>query len=141
MTRPGLLLACLVLIGAAASTFAADTKPAAKYTCPPDRIEQGAQPPKGREWKCTTREGVVDGLWLTWYDDHQLLSERTMKLGKEHGRQRMWWPTGQLMMEGVSVDGHRYQGFKYWAIDGTPTELEIETETVKQPYQPPGSKP
>jgi hypothetical protein len=102
-------------------------------TCPADRIAQGQQPPAGLEWKCTTKEGVVDGLWVTWYDNRQMLSERHMKLGKEHGRQRSWWPNGQLMMEGVSVDGHRYQGFKYWAVDGTPTQLEIKTETVKQP--------
>ncbi|HSB96955.1 MAG TPA: hypothetical protein VLC91_10925 [Spongiibacteraceae bacterium] len=110
-------------------------------TCPADHIAQGNQPPAGLEWKCTTKAGVVDGLWRTWYNDRQLLSERQMKLGKEHGRQRMWWPNGQLMMEGVSVDGHRYQGFKYWAADGTPTQLEIKTETVMQPLVPGAAKP
>lgn len=104
-------------------------------SCPPDRVATGRQPPAGHEWKCTTKDGVPDGPWLTWYDDHQLLSERHMKLGKEHGRQRMWWPNGQLMMEGVSVEGHRYQGFKYWTADGVPTQLEVQTENVTQPYQ------
>jgi hypothetical protein len=137
VTAPGSLLLAALLVGGTATAAVADER----RTCPPDRIAQGEQPPAGREWKCTTRDGVVDGPWLTWYDDQQLLSERNMKLGKEHGRQRMWWPNGQLMMEGVSVDGHRYQGFKYWSVDGTPTELEIQTETVTQPYQPPPTKP
>jgi len=133
VTAPGfLLLAGFLVIGASSIATAAEP-----YTCPPGHQEQGRQPPAGLEWKCTTRDGVVDGPWVTWYDDHQLLSERNMKLGKEHGRQRMWWPNGQLMMEGVSVEGHRYQGFKYWSVDGTPTELEIQAETVTQPYQPP----
>lgn len=122
-------IACLC--AAAALATAADLT-----SCPPDHIAQGNQPPAGREWKCTTKDGIPDGPWLTWYDDHQLLSERHMKLGKEHGRQRMWWPNGQLMMEGVSVEGHRYQGFRYWTIDGVPTELEVQTETVTQPYAP-----
>lgn len=139
VTAPGfLLLAGFLVIGS--SILAPSLADAEEQrTCPPDHIEQGRQPPAGLEWKCTTPDGVPDGPWLTWYDDRQLQSERTMKRGKEHGRQRMWWPNGQLMMEGVSVDGHRYQGFKYWAVDGTPTELEIRAETVTQPYQP--SKP
>lgn len=122
-------IACLFATAALAT--AADLP-----SCPPDHIAQGNQPPAGREWKCTTKDGIPDGPWLTWYDEHQLLSERHMKLGKEHGRQRMWWPNGQLMMEGVSVEGHRYQGFRYWTIDGVPTELEVQTETVTQPYAP-----
>ncbi len=103
---------------------------AAPLTCPADHIAQGKPPPAGHEWKCTTKDGIVDGLWLTWYGDKQLLSERHMKLGKEHGPQRMWWPNGQLMMDGISVEGHRYQGFKYWSADGKPAQLEVQTETV-----------
>lgn len=125
-----------LLIPLAVLLIAPGTSASDPTACPKDHVVEGAQPPKGLEWKCTTKDGVVDGAWLTWYDDHQLLSERTMKLGKEHGRQRMWWPNGQLMMEGISVDGHRYKGFKYWTMDGAPTELEVETETVTQPYKP-----
>jgi hypothetical protein len=125
------LLASLVLLLFCSTIH--HTAAAQPLACPADHVAQGQQPPAGLEWKCTTKDGVVDGLWVTWYNDKQMLSERHMKLGKEHGRQRSWWPNGQLMMEGVSVDGHRYQGFKYWAVDGTPTQLEIKTETVTQP--------
>ncbi len=72
------------------------------------------------------------------------MSERNMKLGKEHGRQRSWWPNGQLMMEGISVDGNRYKGFKYWSITGQQTDLNIETETITKPLENPkttGVKP
>jgi hypothetical protein len=34
------------------------------------------------------------------------------------------------MMEGISYEGNRYKGFKYWSINGEPTELNIETETI-----------
>jgi hypothetical protein len=56
-----------------------------------------------------------------------------MKDGVEHGQQRGWWPNGQLMLEGISVNGTRYKGFKYWGIDGTPTDLGIQPEVVEQP--------
>lgn len=100
--------------------------------CPANSHPLGAAPPKGFEWKCVGADEVVDGPWLTWYANGQLMSERHMKRGREHGRQRSWWPNGQLMMEGVSVEGHRYQGFKYWDISGRPTRLNVQTENVLQ---------
>lgn len=98
--------------------------------CPKDTHAEGAAPPTGLERKCVTANGLAEGPWLTWYSSGQLLSERTMKLGREHGRQRSWWPNGQLMMEGISYEGSRYKGFKYWSITGAPAELNIETQTV-----------
>lgn|GEM_PF-900789 len=98
--------------------------------CPPGNRAIGERPPKGTEWKCVNKDGLVDGPWLTWYDNGQLMSERRMKLGKEHGQQRSWWPNGQLMMEGISYEGNRYKGFKYWSITGAPAALDIKTETV-----------
>lgn len=103
---------------------------AATPECPAGHHERGKKPPAGFDWQCLDPKGQADGPWLTWYSNGQLMSERQMKSGKEHGRQRSWWPNGQLMMEGVSFEGNRYKGFKYWSIDGEPTELNIETETV-----------
>ncbi len=99
-------------------------------SCPPDHHQRGKRPPAGTEWQCLDQKGLADGPWLMWYDNGQLMSERQMKHGKEHGRQRSWWPNGQLMMEGISYEGHRYKGFKYWSMDGEPTELNIKTETI-----------
>jgi hypothetical protein len=127
----------LLSLGATLSAAAVVALPA----CPPGTHPSGAEPPAAYEWKCLAADGRVDGPWLNWYDNGQLLSERHMKKGKEHGRQRSWWPNGQLMMEGVSVDGHRYQGFKYWTVTGEPTQLNVEKETVGQPAAPVGSKP
>lgn len=98
--------------------------------CPKDTHAEGAAPPKGFERKCVTATGLAEGPWLTWYSNGQLLSERNMQQGREHGRQRSWWPNGQLMMEGISFEGSRYKGFKYWSIDGSPADLNIETQTV-----------
>lgn len=117
--------------------FAAVLLPAAVAgadpTCPAGTSAVGSAPPAGREWKCVAADGSVDGPWLTWYDSGQLMSERQLQKGREHGRQRSWWPNGQLMMEGVSYQGNRYQGFKYWTITGAPTELHMQTETVGAP--------
>lgn len=122
-----------VSLSIAIALLACNTVYADVPACPAGSHAVGAKPPQGLEWKCVNRDGKEDGPWLTWYENGQLLSERHMKLGKEHGRQRSWWPNGQLMMEGVSVEGNRYQGFKYWSITGEPAELEIETQTVTQP--------
>ena len=116
-----------LLLGAAlAQTAAAIDLP----TCPTATHAVGAAPPAGFEWHCETDSGVPEGAWLTWYESGQLMSERHMKNGREHGRQRSWWPNGQLMMDGVSVDGNRYQGFKYWSIDGSPAQLDVKVQPV-----------
>lgn len=133
-----LLRVCMVILPLLAThSFADATKTAASakatpisQSCPVGHRERGDKPPKGIEWQCLDQNGQPDGPWLTWYSSGQLMSERQMKQGKEHGRQRSWWPNGQLMMEGISYEGNRYKGFKYWSIDGKPTELNIETETV-----------
>ena len=100
--------------------------------CPPKTHAVGKAPPDGVEWRCETAGGVAEGPWLRWYDNGQPMSESHMKNGLEHGRQRAWWPNGQLMLEGVSVEGNRYKGFKYWGIDGTPTDLGIKPDTVER---------
>lgn len=128
--EPNIIVTPAVLLLIAAAT-AGTHAPA--LTCPAGSQPEGTAPPQGSEWRCVDAEGRANGPWLTWYASGQLLSERQMKDGKEHGRQRSWWPNGQLMMEGVSVEGHRYQGFRYWSITGEPTEVEVRTETVRQP--------
>lgn len=120
----------LVIALFSALPYAEEPAAEKKAACPADHRGVGQKPPAGHEWKCVDSNGVADGLWLTWYGDGQLMSERSMKHGKEHGRQRSWWPNGQLMMEGISYEGNRYKGFKYWSINGEPAELNIETETV-----------
>lgn len=111
--------------------------------CPPQAYAVGKAPPDGFDWHCETAAGVAEGPWLRWYDNGTPQSERQMKNGLEHGRQRAWWPNGQLMLDGVSVDGNRYKGFKYWGIDGTPSDLGIRPDIVEQKSQPssPSDKP
>jgi hypothetical protein len=126
---------CLLALAIVSTPLYADVPP-----CPKDTRAEGAAPPVGFERKCVAANGLAEGPWLTWYSNGQLLSERGMKQGREHGRQRSWWPNGQLMMEGISYEGSRYKGFKYWSINGAPTELNLETQTVTKPVdatQPP----
>lgn len=105
--------------------------------CPPGTTIEGAGPPAGLERKCVGADGLAEGPWLTWYGSGQLMSERGMKRGREHGRQRSWWPNGRLMMEGTSYEGNRYQGFKYWSIDGAPAALDVDTQTITRPLDAP----
>lgn len=123
------LSTCIVGLLVAANVRAATTLPA----CPAGTHAVGKAPPEGFEWRCENASGKVEGPWLLWYEDGRPMSERHMKDGVEHGRQRGWWPNGQLMLEGVSVNGSRYKGFKYWSFDGTPTDLGIQPEVVQQP--------
>lgn len=123
-TRPATIAALLILL---ATPAVAANLP----SCPEGSHVTGQSPPKGFEWRCDNAAGVPEGPWLTWYDDGSPMSERHMKNGREHGRQRSWWPNGQLMMEGISVDGNRYSGFKYWGIDGAPTSLGIKKDVIE----------
>ncbi len=91
--------------------------------CPEGTHAEGAAPPVGLELRCLDAEGRAEGPWRTWYDNGQLMSERSMKQDIEHGIQRSWWPNGQLMMEGVSYQGARVQGFRFWSITGQPSTL------------------
>jgi hypothetical protein len=147
--RLTLILVALLLIGNLLTDKAwggvvSATDIAKTAACPPDTHAVGAKPPKGSEWKCVDDKGIVNGPWLTWYGNGQLMSERHMKLGKEHGQQRSWWPNGQLMMEGISYEGNRYKGFKYWSITGEPAALDIQTDTITKSVdanKPSGAKP
>ncbi len=91
--------------------------------CPAGTHAEGAVPPAGYELRCVDADGRTEGVWRTWYESGQPMSERSMKQGLEHGLQRSWWPNGQLMMEGVSIDGSRVQGFRFWSITGQPSRL------------------
>ena len=135
------ILRSLLIAIAAMALFPIPFSHAEDSKCPADHRERGKKPPAGTDWQCVDKNGQPDGPWMTWYGNGQLMSERQMKNGKEHGRQRSWWPNGQLMMEGISYEGNRYKGFKYWSITGEPTELNIETETVTKQVDETGKSP
>ncbi len=118
----GLLLPASIQAGDTPAT-AADATDSGAHTCPDGTHAEGAAPPEGFELRCLDAEGRAEGPWRNWYDNGQLLSERSMKQGREHGRQRSWWPNGQLMMDGISINGSRVQGFRFWSITGQPSKL------------------
>lgn len=94
-----------------------------ELSCPAGTRAEGASPPAGLELRCVDAAGRAEGPWRTWYENGALMSERSMKEDREHGRQRSWWPNGQLMMEGVSFNGTRVKGFRFWSITGQPNDL------------------
>lgn len=92
--------------------------------CPDSARPVGAAPPAGRELRCELPDGTPHGPWLTWYEDGQPMTRRTLREGEEHGLQESWWPNGQRMMRGISVHGNRFQGFEYWDPQGEPVAPE-----------------
>lgn len=105
----------------------------AEFDCPENTIKQGNPPPISNQVKCVDSEGLQDGPFWMWYGNGQLMQSLHFKHGKEHGKQQAWFPNGNPMMEGVSIEGKRYQGFKYFNYNGEPVTLEFTTidETIK----------
>jgi hypothetical protein len=99
---------------------------AAAMECPEGSHLEGHPPPAGEELKCVLPDGSLHGPYKHWYSNGQLMQLFHYDHGREHGKQQAWWPNGQLMMEGVSMDGKRYQGFRYWDISGQETRLQID---------------
>ena len=105
----------------------------AEYDCPENTKKIGVPPPKGTQVKCVNAQNQQHGPFWLWYGNGQMMQALNFKNGKEHGKQKAWFPNGNLMMEGVSIEGKRYQGFKYFNYFGEPVELNFETieETIK----------
>lgn len=97
------------------------------YSCPEGTKQIGEPPPKSNQVKCVNQQDEQDGPYWQWYGNGQLMQAMNFKNGLEHGKQKAWFPNGNLMMEGVSVEGKRYQGFKYFNYHGEPVEIKIKT--------------
>ena len=117
--------------------FAASAS-AQPLSCPEPAQPVGASPPAAFELKCALADGTAHGPWLSWYESGELMSRHNMRNGVEHGLQEGWWPNGARMMRGISVDGHRYQGFEYWNLQGEPVDLEVEAQPVSLEQLPAG---
>jgi MORN repeat protein len=100
---------------------------AAEFSCPEGTELQGKAPPDGLELKCVLADGSLHGPYQHWYSNGQLMQSLHYDHGKEHGEQKAWWPNGQKMMEGTSMNGKRYQGFRYWDISGKESSIQFET--------------
>lgn len=136
--RTPLFIALLTLL----PTVAASEEP--EPGCPDGSRSVGAAPPAGLERYCLDARDQAQGTWLNWYESGQMMSARQMRDGREHGLQRSWWPNGQLMMEGVSMEGQRVQGFRYWSITGQAATLPARSTAGPEKNHerhPPGSGP
>lgn len=112
---------------------------AQQIVCPEGSKLSGSPPPSGTEFFCKKEDGSLHGPYQKWYDNGQLMLLQKYKKGKEHGEQKSWWPNGQLMMQGTSINGRRYQGFKYWDITGK--SKTINTEAVEHSITSQSIKP
>lgn len=100
----------------------------AEYDCPAGTKKRGLAPPKGYQVKCINENDERNGPFWMWYRNGQMMQALNFKNGKEHGKQQAWFPNGNVMMEGVSVEGARNTGFKYFNYFGEPVSLEFKTE-------------
>ena len=104
----------------------------AEFDCPDGTNKLGAEPPRSDQVKCINADGKQHGPFWMWYGNGQMMQSLNYKNGKEHGKQQAWFPNGKVMMDGISVEGIRYEGFKYFNYHGEPVELEfINTEKGK----------
>ena len=98
------------------------------YSCPEGSKKIGLAPPQGYQVKCVDENGAQHGPYWMWYRSGQIMQALNFKNGLEHGKQKAWFPNGNVMMEGVSVEGARNKGFKYFNYFGAPVKLEFKTE-------------
>lgn len=98
----------------------------AEFDCPAGTKKQGLAPPRGSQVKCVNESGEQQGPFWMWYASGQMMQALNFKNGIEHGKQRAWFPNGQLMMEGVSIEGGRNKGFKYFNYYGEPIQIEFK---------------
>lgn len=116
-----------------ATLMAASSITFAEYDCPEGTKKQGLSPPKGYQVKCVNSNGKRNGPFWMWYRNGQMMQAFSFKNGKEHGRQEAWFPNGNVMMKGVSIDGARNKGFKYFNYFGEPVALEFKKNESKAP--------
>jgi hypothetical protein len=62
--------------------------------------------------------GELEGRWLRWWPDGELLAESNWRGGQLEGDFREWYPDGQPKLEGRYVDGRRTGEWSFWSEDG-----------------------
>jgi len=66
----------------------------------------------------TIKDGKLDGLKRTWYENGQLGSERNYKDGKPNDLIRIWYENGQLEAESNYKDSKEDGLTRYWHENG-----------------------
>jgi hypothetical protein len=117
MIRQILLLVCCLPLAAIAD---------ATLDCPEGTTLKGDAPPKGRELRCENADGKLHGPYKRWYGNGQLNQLMHYQDGIEHGQQEAWWPNGNPMMRGISVNGERFKGYEYFDMNGNKINVEFK---------------
>lgn len=64
------------------------------------------------------REGVPDGLVLSWYANGQLASRREYRQGMKDGRQQEWWPDGRPRLDEIVREDAPVGLYRTWYASG-----------------------
>ncbi len=68
------------------------------------------------------RNGLADGLVLSWYPDGRLASRREYREGMKDGHQQEWWPDGRPRMDETVREDAPVGVFRTWYASGQPFE-------------------
>ena len=79
----------------------------------------------------TFKDGEIDGLCRSWYENGQLWMECTYKDGEKDGLCRRWHENGQLDEEYTFKDGIRSMNLSKFCIDVNDHTSTIYTENIK----------
>lgn len=64
------------------------------------------------------KNGIVDGLHVTWYENGQKDRESNYKEGKKNGLRTMWYENGQKKQEANWKAGNKHGSDTEWNEDG-----------------------
>ena len=67
------------------------------------------------------KDGIADGLWITWYENGQKTDEGHYKDSKPVGLWTRWYEDGQKKFEGYFKDGKADGLWTEWSEDGKET--------------------
>ena len=75
------------------------------------------------------KDGLREGLWVSWHENGQKKSEVNYKDGKWDGLLTTWHKNGQKLREANYKDGNIVEGSdKYWNSKGEPVDSEEEAK-------------
>ena len=69
------------------------------------------------------KDGILDGVWKSWYENGQLESEGIYKLDEPEGIWKSWYKNGKLHAEGLFKTGLLIS-YKSWFKNGNQKMVE-----------------
>ena len=77
----------------------------------------------GINFEFHTKDGKIDGLWVTWHQNGQKFVQSNYRNGKQNGLESGWHKNGQKSQESSWKEGKVVEGSrKYWNNKGKPVD-------------------